>query len=140
MDKSDDIRWLQRLENYRKAFYQLQVAINKYKESGLNDLEKQGLIKSFEYNFELAWNLIRDFFLYQGILEIRGSRDAFRFGFKYGIIDNGEIWLNMIEARNLSFHTYNEKIIDDLLKEIIEVYFFEFKKLLDKFLNLKESK
>lgn len=80
---ADDIRWLQRLENYKKALNQLKNAVTQYKETGLNDLEKQGMIQAFEYTFELAWNLIRDYFLYQGIQEIRGSRDAIRIAFKY---------------------------------------------------------
>lgn len=80
---ADDIRWLQRLENYKNALNQLKNAVTQYKETGLNDLEKQGMIQAFEYTFELAWNLIRDYFLYQGIQEIRGSRDAIRIAFKY---------------------------------------------------------
>ncbi|ADO45041.1 nucleotidyltransferase substrate binding protein, HI0074 family [Hydrogenobacter thermophilus TK-6] len=112
---NEELRWQQRFENYKKAFIQFQTAVRQYKERGLNDLEKQGLIQTFEYTFELAWNLLRDYFIYQGIPEIRGSRDAIRLGLKYGIIENGEIWFQMISARNLTVHTYNEKIIEELL-------------------------
>lgn len=132
-----DIRWQQRFENYIKAFSQLQSGVLKYQQSGLNELEKQGLIQAFEYTFELAWNLLRDYFLYQGITEIRGSRDAIKLGFKYGLIDNGESWMKMISARNLTSHTYNERVVEELLKEIIEIYYGEFKKLLDKFINMR---
>ncbi|MEJ5227801.1 nucleotidyltransferase substrate binding protein [Thermodesulfovibrio sp.] len=136
---SKDIRWIQRFENYKNAFSQLYFAVKKYKDSGLNELEKQGLIQAFEYTFELAWNLLRDYFIYQGITEIRGSRDAFREGFKYGLIDNPEVWFKMIIARNLTAHTYNQKIVEELLKEIEELYVNEFRKLIDKFTSLKDS-
>lgn len=136
---NQDIRWQQRLENFKKAFIQLQSAVKQFKETGLNELEKQGLIQAFEYTFELAWNLLRDYFIYQGISEIRGSRDAIRLGFKYGLIENGEEWIKMIGARNLTSHTYNEKVAQELLKEITEIYHEEFRKLLDKFLTLQEK-
>ena len=136
---TEDIRWRQRFENYKKAFAQLQGAVNQYKEKGLNELEKQGLIQSFEYTFELAWNLMRDYLIYQGISEIRGSRDAIRLSFKYGLIENGENWMKMLSARNLTSHTYNEKVVQDLIKEITEIYYEEFKGLLNKFLELEKE-
>ncbi|MEM1973812.1 MAG: nucleotidyltransferase substrate binding protein [Thermoplasmata archaeon] len=132
-----DIRWQQRFENYKKAFNQLQSGVLKYQQTSLNELEKQGLIQAFEYTFELAWNLLRDYFVYQGITEIRGSRDAIKLGFKYGLIENGESWIKMISARNLTSHTYNERVVEELLKEIIDIYYGEFKKLLDKFINMR---
>lgn len=132
-----DIRWQQRFENYKKAFNQFQSGVLKYQQSSLNELEKQGLIQAFEYTFELAWNLLRDYFVYQGITEIRGSRDAIKLGFKYGLIENGESWMKMISARNLTSHTYNERVVEELLKEIIDIYYGEFKKLLDNFINMR---
>jgi len=56
--KDKDIRWEQRFSNYRKALAQLQKFVDK---GELSDLEKQGLIKAFEYTFELAWNTLKDF-------------------------------------------------------------------------------
>lgn len=45
--------------------------------------------------------------------------------------------MKMISARNLTSHTYNERVVEELLKEIIEIYYGEFKKLLDKFINMR---
>jgi len=70
-----DIRWKQRFVSFRKALSQLKKFVDK---GELSDLEEQGLIKSFEYTFELAWNVIRDYYEYQGVTDIQGSRDAFR--------------------------------------------------------------
>ena len=73
----NNIRWIQRLNNYSKALSQLTKFIEK---GELNELEKQGLIQAFEYTFELAWNTIKDLFEAQGETGILGSRDAFRMG------------------------------------------------------------
>lgn len=82
--------------------------------------------------------MIRDYFLYQGITEIRGSRDAFKRAFQYGFIEEGEVWMEMIGARNLTFHTYDKEISEQLIKSIIEKYFEEFRKLLNALEVLRE--
>lgn len=54
-----DIRWKQRFNNFEKAFSQFEKFIEK--KDNLNELEKQGLIQSFEYTHELAWNVLKDY-------------------------------------------------------------------------------
>lgn len=71
-----DIRWQQRLANYSRALVQLTRAVELAQSRPLSELEKQGLIQAFEFVFELAWNLMKDYFLYQGNPAISGSRDA----------------------------------------------------------------
>lgn len=85
-----DIRWQQRLSNYHKALNQLSHAVSLASERDLSDLEKQGLIQTFEYTHELAWNVIKDYFFYQGQTNITGSRDATREAFNKGLIEQGE--------------------------------------------------
>ncbi|TCS86700.1 nucleotidyltransferase substrate binding protein (TIGR01987 family) [Anseongella ginsenosidimutans] len=86
-----DIRWKQRLHNYKKAFSQLQKFIDK---RTLNELEEQGLIQSFEYTCELAWNVTKDYYTFQGVGGIQGSRDAIRLAFNRGLIGDGEGWIS----------------------------------------------
>ena len=85
-------RWVQRLENYTQAFAQLNLAVALSKQRSLSDLEKQGLIQAFEFTHELAWNVIKDYFTYQGNPNITGSRDAVREAFNKGLIEDGEGW------------------------------------------------
>ena len=115
----NDIRWLQRFSNYQKALSQLQKFIDKPE---LNELEAQGLIQAFEYTYELAWNVIKDYFEHQGETGIQGSRDAFRLAFKRGLIEDGSIWLTMVESRIQTTHTYNEEITLQISREIRENY------------------
>jgi nucleotidyltransferase substrate binding protein (TIGR01987 family) len=99
-----DIRWEQRFSNYRKALGQLEKFVSK---DELSELEEQGLIKAFEYTFELAWNTLKDYLEYQSILNVSGSRDAIREAYKINLIGDGEEWMNMIVSRNLTSHSYN---------------------------------
>ena len=124
-----DIRWEQRFSNFQKALSQLKKFINK---GDLSELEKQGLIKSFEYTYELAWNTIKDFLEYQGTNDIIGSRDSFREAFRVGIITNAETWMDMLKSRNKTSHTYNTEIADEICNSIIDTYFTLFLLLEDK--------
>jgi hypothetical protein len=66
----NDIRWKQHFYNYQKALIQLTRFIEK---GELSELEEQGIIKAFEYTYELAWNVIKDYYEEQGEVSIQGS-------------------------------------------------------------------
>ncbi len=123
---AQDIRWIQRFNNFEKALSQLTKFIEK---GDLNELEKQGLIQAFEYTFELAWSTIKDYFESQGEVSILGSRDAFRQAFKRGLIQNGEIWMEMITSRIATSHTYNEEVAEKIANDTATLYYGEFVKL-----------
>ena len=131
-----DIRWIQRLNNFTRALQQLTKFIEK---GQLSELEQQGLIQSFEYNYELAWNTIKDFYEHQGETGIQGSRDAIRLAFKRGLILDGEIWMKMIKSRALTSHTYNEDTAEEITSEIFDNYYKEFLKLEKAFIQLKAA-
>lgn len=131
-----DTRWIQRFTHFSKALRQLTKFIEK---GELNELEQQGLIQSFEYNYELAWNMLKDYFEAQGDIDIHGSRDAFRLAFKRGLIEDGEVWMEMIQSRTMTAHTYNEDIADEIAASIVNLYFSEFEKLRNTMDALKEE-
>lgn len=133
----EDIRWHQRLSNYQKALTQLNNGIKTFSERKLNDLERQGLIQSFEFTHELAWNVMKDFFYYQGNFEIRGSRDATREAMKFGLIGNGERWMDMIISRNKTTHTYNEETAKKIVEAISDRYVELFNDFNKKMISIK---
>lgn len=130
-----DIRWKQRFANYKKAFTQLTQFIDKEQ---LNDMEKQGLVKAFEYTYELAWNVMKDYFTYEQAEEsIYGSRDAIRLAFRRGLILDGENWMDMVQSRIKSSHTYNEDTANEITAKIINIYYQLFKQFLAKMQSLE---
>ncbi|NDC42001.1 MAG: nucleotidyltransferase [Chitinophagia bacterium] len=119
-----DIRWKQRLANYKKALGQLRKFIDK---GHLNELEQLGLIKAFEYTYELAWNVMKDYYTYaQAADNLQGSRDAIRLAFSRGLIDEGQLWMDMVESRIRSSHTYNEATADGIAAKVHLHYFPQF--------------
>lgn len=133
---TQDIRWIQRLSNYSKALAQLTKFIEK---GELNELEQQGLIQTFEYTFELAWNTIKDYFEAQGDTNITGGRDAFRLAFKRELIEDGETWMDMVRSRTLTSHTYNEELAEKVADAIRRRYFPQFVILHAQMESLKET-
>lgn len=130
------IRWVERLENFKSALLQLQKAVTLAKTKPLSDLEKQGVIQAFEFTHELAWNVLKDYFEYQGTTSITGSRDASREAFNKDLISSGDVWMEMIKSRNLTSHTYNLKIAEDLVNKALNDYFLAFNELNQKMSSL----
>ena len=117
-----DVRWRQRLANFRKALAQLDAAVNLAQSRELTDLERQGLIQAFEFTHELAWNVMKDYFAYQGQSDIPGARDAIGEAFDKGLIADGEGWMAMIRSRNQTAHAYNEQIATEITQRVVEQY------------------
>ncbi len=137
MNSTDpDIRWKQRFANFQKAFGQLQKFIEK---GELSELEKQGLIKAFEYTWELAWNTMKDFLTWQGAGEIYGSRDAIRQAFAAGLITDGEGWMDMLQSRNKTSHTYNLETAEEISRAILTRYYPLFVEFREKFAGLLDE-
>lgn len=121
MKKSQDIRWQQRLQNFKKAFAQLGQAVAL---KSPDVIQQQGIIQCFEYNFELAWKTLQDFLaLERGYVDVRGPRPVLELAFQDGIIQDGVKWLDMLKSRNLTSHLYDEEEIQHILNKIRKDYY-----------------
>ena len=136
---SPDIRWIQRFQNYSKALQTLRQAVQLSKERPLSDLEQQGLIQGFEFTHELAWNVLKDYLEDQGFVDIIGSKNATRQAFKNSLIENGEVWMEMISARNLTSHTYETAVAEKIVSQILRDFFPAFATMEIRFMALKET-
>ncbi len=122
-----DIRWRQRFVNFKKAYNQFNSAIIDFEI--LSDLEKEGLIQRFEYTFELAWKTMKDYLASQEVA-VNFPREVIKAAFHYGLIEDGDVWMDMLDKRNLLAHAYDEerfklavaKIKNNYHKAITQVY------------------
>jgi len=127
-----DIRWQQRFSNYNKALQQLGDAVALWDKRELTDLEKQGVIQAFEFTHELAWTTLKDFLEHKGQKDIYGSRDASRKAFQLGIVEEGEGWMDMIQSRNKTSHTYNRETAEEIVTAVMTSYYKLFINLAEK--------
>ena len=128
MNPSDDTRWKQRFQNLEKAYLSLEKALSK---SSLSELERAGLIKIYELTFELAWKTLKDYLEDQAIA-VKYPRETIKEAFKYELIEDGELWLEMLGNRNLMVHAYDEARAKQAHKLISEKYFKALKQVLEK--------
>lgn len=115
-----DIRWQQRFANFNKAFNQLERFA---KEQHLNEMEQQGLIKAFEYAFELSWKTLQDLLKHKGYRDVVGPWPVIEQSFQDGYIADGKAWMKMLKSRNLTAHTYIEDIAREIMQGIRQEYF-----------------
>ncbi|MDQ3001984.1 MAG: nucleotidyltransferase substrate binding protein [Fibrobacterota bacterium] len=134
-----DIRWKQRFNNYLMAFQTLVDAVELSQSRKLSSLEQQGLIQSFEFTHELAWNVLKDYLEHQGFTNVIGSKDASRIAFKNGLIEQGEDWMKMIEDRNLTSHAYHQDIAEAVADDIIRRFYPAFQVMVKKFQDLSQQ-
>jgi nucleotidyltransferase substrate binding protein (TIGR01987 family) len=120
----EDIRWIQRFNNYRKALKRLREAIEQSEEEELSDLEQQGLIKAFEFTFDLAWKTLQDYLReHKRPNDNGGPNVIIAQALADGIIKGEDDWKSMKKSRDLSSHTYEEETADDIAEAIIGTYF-----------------
>jgi nucleotidyltransferase substrate binding protein (TIGR01987 family) len=132
MAQNPDVRWRQRFENFKLALAQLLAAAELARVRPLSKLEQQGLIKAFEFTHELAWNTLKDFLDRRGhTARIYGSRDASREAFAADLIDDGDVWMKMLESRKATTHGYDQATADRIAQDILTRYVIEFEKLRD---------
>jgi nucleotidyltransferase substrate binding protein (TIGR01987 family) len=136
---AEDIRWKQRFENFVRALQTLTEAVQLTQVRALSNLEEQGMIQGFEFTHELAWNVLKDYLEEKGISGIIGSKDATRLAFKNGLIEDGEAWMDMIKARNLSSHTYNQETAEEIVGKVLERFYPAFEQFSRKFTGLAEQ-
>ena len=117
----------------------MKEAVELAKQRRLSRLEEQGLIHAFEFTHELAWNTVKDFLESRGSHNLYGSKDATRQAFKIGLIENGEVWRDMIKSRNLTTHTYDETTASKIASAILDSYYAEFEALRITLVKLKQD-
>ncbi len=114
-----EIRWRQRFDNFAKAYALLEHHIA---DENVDELARAGIIHFFEMAFELAWKLMKDYLEAQGY-QVRSPKEAIKQAFQYGLVEDGQTWLDALEDRNLTVHTYDESTALELEERIRAEYF-----------------
>lgn len=113
-------RWKQRFQNFEKAFKKLQQAVDLGEYS---ELERAGLIQTFEFTFELAWKTLKDILEFEGF-EVKSPRETIKQAFQTGYIKDGDGWLDVLAKRNLMSHIYDDEVSEEVSDLIQNRYYF----------------
>ncbi len=131
------------LHNFSKALKKfIEVVDNEdfFRKEGLSDIYLDVLVKRFEFSYEMAWKALKHYLDFIGITATY-PRMVFKEAYAQQIISNENVWLEMIEQRNLSSHIYDEFEISAILekKNNFKNAFVDLQNYLSEKLNLPES-
>ncbi|MGH7946444.1 MAG: nucleotidyltransferase substrate binding protein [Opitutaceae bacterium] len=119
---SVDVRWKQRFQNFDRAFVLLREALERGP-AALSPLEKEGVIQRFEYSFELAWKTLKDFLEAGGlVITPLTPRQVIKDAFAAKVLTNGQVWIDMLDHRNLLSHTYDFSVFEKAVDAIAKSY------------------
>ncbi len=113
-------RWKERFKSYSKALSQLESALQQKR---FSVLEKDGVIKRFEFTFELAWKTLQDKLYDEGYLTTKGPKPVIKQAFSNGMITDGQAWIDMLTDRNNSTHLYDESAAVSIFDRIQTIYY-----------------
>lgn len=117
-----DIRWKQRFDNYRRAVALLGEALERGP-AALSALEKEGVVQRFEYSYELAWKTLKDYLEENGVVLPQVTpRQVIKEAFAARILPDGQVWMDMLDHRNLLAHTYDEAVFGTAVEAIAGRY------------------
>ncbi len=131
MENLKEIRWKQRFENFQKSFFLLERTI---KIENMSEAERGGLIQFYEVAFELSWKILKDYLEFENF-KVKSPRTAIKTAIQIEILDNEYDWIDALEDRNLTAHTYDEETILEISDKIILKYFDMIKELYNFFLK-----
>ena len=113
-----ELRWQQRFQNFERAFLLLDKSIDI---SDPSDTERAGIIQFFEMSFELSWNLMKDYLESEGFV-VDTPRESLKQAFQSNVITDGHVWMEALDDRNLTAHTYDEATAEKVIGNIKEKY------------------
>ena len=134
-----DIRWRQRLDSFKRALATLERVVPSPAPDAWSEVEQLALIHAFEFCHELAWNLLRDYLVADGVSGLTGSRSTTRRAFAVGLIEDGQVWMDMIEARNRTSHVYDEAQAAAIAQQVVQLWLQPFQSLRTRFVGLSEA-
>jgi len=119
---NSSIRWKQRFQNLDRAMALLREPFDGGAER-LSVLEKEGVVQRFEFTLELAWKTLKDYMEFSGIvIEPATPRNVVKEAFAAKILADGQIWIDMLDHRNLLSHTYDEKAFNEAFPALADRY------------------
>lgn len=106
------------LHNFSKALDKLAQIVNKkdqFAQDGYQDVFLDLLVKRFEFTFEMSWKAIKRYLEYVGLNACHNPRSCFKEAYQQQLLTDEQVWLDMIEMRNLTSHVYDESQVSGLL-------------------------
>ncbi len=115
-EKSKLVSFIKAIENLRTVLMETETQI-----------VRDAAIKRYELCYELAWKSVQEALRAEGLEICKSPKSCFKQAFQQGWIEDEEICAEMIQNRNLTTHTYNEELAQNIynnLKKYLSLFEF----------------
>lgn len=115
-----------KIKNFISAVERLSAAIDVYKKNPNNDIYQDALIQRFEFTFELSWKALKEFMIENGLKDdLNFPKQILKEAYQLKLIENENVWLEMLNTRNLTSHIYDENTANRISHDICEKFWDE---------------
>jgi nucleotidyltransferase substrate binding protein (TIGR01987 family) len=120
---NNEIRWKQRFQNFDNAYQTFFRTLERQASEPEDEIIQMALIQAFEFTYELAWNVMKDYLENEGFDEVRNAKQTIRTAFQAELISDAEGWMETIQKRNMTSHAYNQTILQETVTFIAQEFF-----------------
>ena len=117
------IRWEQRFQNFTNAYHTFCKTFSRQEGEPDDEIIQMALVQAFEFTFELAWNVMKDYLENEGFTKVNSPKQTMRTAFQAGLITDAEKWMEMIQRRNLASHAYDQTILRETVQYIKDEFY-----------------
>jgi nucleotidyltransferase substrate binding protein (TIGR01987 family) len=120
---NNEIRWKQRFQNFESAYQTFFRTLERLKSEPDDEIIQMALVQAFEFTYELAWNVMKDYLENDGFDEVKNAKQTIRTAFQAELITDAEGWMETIQKRNMASHAYNQTILHETVTFIQDEFF-----------------
>ena len=102
-------RFQQRRAEFDKALQRLVMALAQER----NEYTQDAVIQRFEFTYELAWKALKNCLAMKDI-DVRNAKDTLKAAYQQGLIQDADAWSLLHQQRNLTSHTYDSQLADEV--------------------------
>lgn len=124
-------KFSEKFNKFSDSINRLEEALKEYEIYRISS-SRDGVIQRFEFCTELAWKSTREYLIEQGYVDINSPKSVMKLAFADGLINDDRSWIELLNARNLTSHIYDENTANGIFEDIRSKYLPLLKELLNR--------
>ncbi|MDO9399417.1 MAG: HI0074 family nucleotidyltransferase substrate-binding subunit [bacterium] len=112
---------MEKLEAIIKQFEKALIRFTEVLDVPESDIVRDSAIQRFEFTLDLSWKMVKAFLEENNGIICRSPKECFREAYQQGIIKYSDDWMNFVDMRNETVHTYKEEIAEEVYSKLPDV-------------------
>lgn len=82
---------------------------------------RDSAIQRFEFCVDLSWKTVKTYLEEEKGIVVNSPKEVFKESYTQAIIEYDTFWLEIVDMRNLTSHTYKEELAEKIYQELPKV-------------------